>query len=247
MNAGHAPHGPETPPLCGVLVIDKPLGYTSMDVCAKIRNKFRRGGVPKGIKVGHGGTLDPLATGVLVVLVGRATRMCNRVMEGDKEYEAEIDLAHTSATHDRESPFIPAAVASIPDAEAVRQALGRFVGVVRQLPPAHSAMMVGGVRAYMLARSGEHVPLEARPVMIHSITPLDYAWPLLRIGVRCGKGTYIRSLARDIGAALNTGGTLTALRRTLAAPFDLSRARDLEAMPEALRPEDLDPLPDDIN
>jgi tRNA pseudouridine55 synthase len=232
-------------------VIDKPLVYSSMAVCRRVRGALVGGGAPRKIKVGHGGTLDPLATGVLVILVGRATRLCDRIMAGEKRYETEIDLAHISTTDDREGTISPVPVASPPTPERIDEALAAFTGRIQQRPPAHSAIWVGGERAYRLARRADraghgpagHPEMAARAVDIHQISVLKYAFPKLVIDVRCGKGTYMRSLARDIGAALGTGGMLTNLRRTAVGPFRIEEAVTLEALPRTLRPQDLAPVP----
>ncbi|GMV25166.1 MAG: tRNA pseudouridine synthase B [Phycisphaerae bacterium] len=237
----------QPPPLCGVLVIDKPLGRTSMNICAVMRAKLRRGGAPRGIKVGHGGTLDPLATGVLVVLVGKATRYCNQIMAGRKRYLATIDLAHTSPTHDHESEFVPfvpqRADFQAPSLQEVSSAIEGFTGTIQQTPPIHSAVNLGGARAYMLAREGMEVPVQPRTVTIDSIRVVSYQWPMLVLDVHCGKGTYMRSLAHDLGRSLGTGGTLEALQRTAAEPYTIEHARSFHELPESLRQDDLLPLP----
>ena len=231
---------PEPPPLNGLLIIDKQPGFTSMDVCALLRTRLRRGGAPKRVKVGHAGTLDPMATGVLVVLIGRATRLCDTLMTHEKEYEATIDLAHRSDTDDAEGDITPAPMSEpLPTREAVLAALATFVGVIAQRPPAFSALKVGGKRAYALAREGAAPVLQPRPVTIHCLSLLEYAWPFARVHVRCGKGTYIRSLARDLGEALGAGGMLTALRRTRVGEFDLTRALTLNQVPDVLTQSDL--------
>lgn len=240
-----------TPSPTGILVVDKPLGRTSMNICAVVRAKLRRGGAPKGVKVGHGGTLDPLATGVLVILIGKATRLCDLIMQGRKRYLMTIDLAHVSPTHDRESefsPFLPTSgPLTPPDPDRLAGALDAFLGTINQVPPIHSAINLGGTRAYHLAREGLHVPVRPRPVTIDSITTIEYRWPRLTIDVVCGKGTYMRSLARDIGLALGTGGVLDSLRRTQAAPFQIAQARDFDQLPFQLVQADLDPIPDHLH
>ncbi len=208
-------------------------------MCTLVRTRLRRGGAPKRIKVGHGGTLDPLATGVVVILVGRATRMCEVVMAGQKRYFAEVDLAHVSVTDDLEATAEAVAVACEPSLAEVERACAGFVGRIQQRPPAHSAMKVGGRRAYELARKGEDPGLVARPVEIHAIEVLEYAYPRLRIDVRCGKGTYIRSLARDMGVALGTGGMLVGLRRTRVGRFGIEQSVRPEDLPEAMGQGDL--------
>lgn len=220
----------------GVLVIDKPLGLSSMQVCAIVRGKLRAGGAPKRVKVGHGGTLDPLASGVLVVLVGRATKRCDQVMAGVKGYETTIDLSRLSSTDDLEGEMTDVGVASPPNAEQVRAACERWIGDVMQAPPAYSAIKVNGQRAYKMARRGEEVKLDARPIRIDSIEVLSYEWPMLTVRVVCGKGTYIRSLGRDIGSEMGVGGVLTALRRTRVGRFTIEQAVTLESLPDPMDP-----------
>lgn len=238
MSEGPANQPVPTP--CGLLVIDKPLGPTSMDVCRRIRWRLVQGGAPKRVKVGHGGTLDPLATGVLVVMVGKATKLCERVMAGTKVYVAEIDLSCFSSTDDQEGEKAEVAVAVAPSRAAVDAACVRFVGAaVMQTPPAYSAMKVDGERAYDMARRGEDVKLAARPVRIDRVEVKAYAWPLLTVEVECGKGTYIRSLARDIGGVLGTGGCLRSLRRTRVGEWGIERAQRLDGLPEKMGQSDL--------
>lgn len=228
----------------GLLIVDKPEGPTSMHVCRVVKAKLRRGGAAKSVKVGHGGTLDPLATGVVVVLVGRAaTRLCDEVMAGEKRYIAEVDLGHRSTTDDREGELTEISVLRAPTREEVEAACARFVGTIEQRPPAHSAVWVDGKRAYKLARAGEAPEMKARPVEVHEIGVVEYEFPRLVLDVRCGKGTYIRSLARDIGLALGTGGMLARLRRTAVGGFRIEDAVGLEALPEPMGQGDLLPLP----
>lgn len=239
----------DQPTPAGILIIDKPLHKTSMDVCANIRWRLRKAGAPKRIKVGHGGTLDPLATGVLVVLVGKATKLQDRVMVGQKIYEARVNLAHTSRTDDREGPIEPVDCSPV-SLEQVKAQIPNFVGTIMQRPPAYSAMKVGGKRAYAIARKAEdesQMPkLEARPIHIDDISITNYDWPLLDLTITCAKGTYIRSLARDIGTALNTGGMLDSLRRTRVGAFDISQSISLDDLPEAMTQGDLLPIPQSL-
>jgi len=209
----------------GVLLVDKPAGVTSHDVVARIRR-----GLPKGTKVGHAGTLDPFATGVLLVLVGRATKACERLMDAPKQYEATVKLGATTATDDPESPEISYAPHEPPTAAAVSGAVPRFVGDILQRPPAYSAMKVQGRRAYDLARGGNLVELEPRPVRVYGIDVLGYEWPFLTLRIDCGRGTYIRAIARDLGAVLGTGGYLTQLRRTRVGPFSADEAVTVERL-----------------
>ncbi len=226
----------DQPAPAGMLLIDKPFGMTSMGVCTRIRGKLRAGGAAKRIKVGHGGTLDPLATGLLVILIGKATKRCEQVMADTKEYTTTINLAVRNDTYDLESEPIPVSVDRSPSRDDIDRALRAFVGLIQQTPPAHSAMKVGGHRAYTLARRGEVPPLEPRTVRIDTLTVTNYEWPDLELAITCGKGTYIRSLARDIGIALNTGGVLTALRRTRTGTFHVDDAVSLEDLPDTLDP-----------
>lgn len=230
---------PETPPICGILSIHKPLGLTSMMVCRVVKGKLKSAGAPKKVKVGHGGTLDPLASGVLVVLIGRATKQQDRIMGTDKAYRAVVDLAHTSESCDMEFDPIPAEVDHEPTLEEVRLVCDRFVGVIEQTPPAYSAIKIDGRRAYAMARKGEEVEMKSRPVRIDSIEIIDYTWPMLEIDIRCGKGTYIRSLARDIGAELGVGGMLASLVRTAVGGFTINDAVELDDLPDPLDPWDL--------
>ncbi|MEX0653751.1 MAG: tRNA pseudouridine(55) synthase TruB [Phycisphaeraceae bacterium] len=204
--------------MMGLLVVDKPVGWSSMDVVRRVR------GAAKGVKTGHAGTLDPLATGVVVCCIGRATRQVERIMGLEKTYEATVDLSAFSTTDDLEGELQPVPVTEPVTRSAVEQACATFVGEIEQVPPAHSAMRVGGRRAYKLARAGQAVPLESRQVTVYAVEVLEYAWPAVRLRVRCGRGTYIRSLARDLGKALGTGGHLTALRRTAVGPYTLAQA-----------------------
>lgn len=223
----------------GLLLIDKPLDLTSMTVCRAIRRRLVAAGAPKRVKVGHGGTLDPLATGLMVMLIGKATRLCDRIMLGRKRYLAVIDLAHTSTTDDREGDLTELSLFRAPTREEIDRLLPNFTGTIQQRPPIHSAIWVDGKRSYHLARRGTASELPARPVIVHSIAVTDYAFPFLTIDVACGKGTYIRSLARDLGKALGCGGMLHALRRTEVAPFTIEQARDLETLPDRLTQSDL--------
>ena len=232
-------------PISGLLVIDKPIGPTSMGVCRLVRGRLKAAGAPKRIKVGHGGTLDPLASGVLVVMVGRATKLCDQVMAGEKRYETVIDLSVRSPTDDLES--VPEPVdAEVPTEEQVRAACERFVGEIEQVPPAHSAVHVNGRRAYELARSGQTFEIEPRRVRVESCTVIAYDWPLVSLDIRCGKGVYIRSIARDLGRALTGGGVMTALRRTAVGRFSVSDATALSDLPDPLHESDLDPLPESV-
>lgn len=231
-------------PLAGVLAVDKPLGPTSMRVCAAVRARLRRGGAHKRVKVGHGGTLDPLATGVLVVLIGSATRRQAEVMAGGKRYLAEIDLAHRSPTDDAEGPIEPVTCEPV-SREPADRALRAFVGEIMQHPPAFSAVKIDGRRAYRLARESADEPVipRARPVRVDSAEILAFEWPILTLEILCGKGTYIRSIARDLGTALGTGGMLRSLRRTAVGPWTIESCVRLDQLPDTLTQADLPQWP----
>lgn len=229
------------PDLNGLLVISKPLGWTSADVCRLIR---RRTG---GAKVGHAGTLDPLATGVLVVCLGRATKTIDALMATQKVYLATIDLSAFSTTDDAEGERTPIATdAQPPTIEQIKDVLVKqFTGDISQCPPAYSAVKIDGQRAYRLARAGKKVQPKPKRVMIHSIDVCRYDWPALELDITCGKGTYIRSIARDLGTALGTGGMLAALSRTRVGPFTLADAIEVDALPEKIEADSLRSLPTD--
>jgi tRNA pseudouridine55 synthase len=209
----------------GIINLDKPAGLTSARAVSRVKRML-----PSKAKVGHAGTLDPFATGVLLVLVGRATKACEKLMGAAKIYEAVIHLGATTPTDDVDSVETPWPSAAPVGNEMVKGILAQFVGDILQKPPAYSALKVGGRRAYVLARLGRAPKLSARTVRIDSIELLSYYWPLLGIRVRCGRGTYIRALARDIGEKLNVGGYLTALRRTSIGDFDISSSVSLETL-----------------
>lgn len=211
----------------GFLNLDKPLGLTSAHLLNKVKRLF-----PRGTKLGHAGTLDPLASGVLVAMVGKCTKLCETVMGQPKQYRAVIRLGATSATEDAEGPITPGENVIVPTVEQVDAVLSTFLGTIQQLPPAFSALKIGGKRACDRVRAGETVELKPRAIRIDAIARLDYAWPDLTILVDCGRGTYIRSLARDIGAALTTGGYLAGLVRTRVGAFRIEEAASLETLTE---------------
>lgn len=239
-DAGHFP--PPRPTPTGVLVIDKPLGMTSTHLCRVIKRRLMNGGSPKRIKVGHGGTLDPLATGIVVILIGKATPLCQRIMAGEKRYLAEIDLSHVSTTDDGEGVITPVEVALPPGREAVEHACAGFAGWIMQRPPVYSALKIAGRAAYDFARRGEEPKLEPRAVEVKSLDIVSYEWPRLVIDVGCGRGVYIRSLARDIGGALGAGGMLTGLRRTRVGRFTLDQAVHIDVLPNVLTQTELLPV-----
>jgi tRNA pseudouridine55 synthase len=206
----------------GVLVVDKPAGWTSHDVVQRVR------GILREKKIGHTGTLDPLATGVLVLCIGKATKIIRYLESDDKEYTAELKLGTTTETQDSEGRIVGTREYAPPSRDQVLDVLGQFSGVIRQKPPAYSALKVSGVPSYRLARAGTMTEHEERPVTIHRIELLEYRDPLVRFSVRCSKGTYVRTLCADIGERLGMGAHLTALVRTRAGMFRLDNARSLE-------------------
>jgi tRNA pseudouridine55 synthase len=193
----------------GILNIYKPAGVTSAVVVTRVKWL-----TPRGTKVGHAGTLDPFATGVLLVLVGRATRLSESLMSTPKQYVATVRLGATTPSDDPETPATPTPDALPVSPEALQKAIASQVGQIEQAPPVYSALKVGGKRASDRVRLGQTVVLSPRVVRIDAIELLDYAWPDVKIRVDCGRGTYVRAIARDIGAALGVGGYLTQLERT---------------------------------
>ena len=210
----------------GIIIIDKPADWTSMDVCAKLR------GILKEKKIGHAGTLDPMATGVLPVFVGNATRAVEFAEKGDKEYIAGLRLGVVTNTQDTTGEILEErAVTS--DRAALEAVLPRFVGEIDQIPPMFSAIKIGGKKLYELARSGKEVERKARRITIRELEVMEQLSEceyLLR--VRCSKGTYIRTLCHDIGAALGCGGCMASLRRTMAAGFTIDEAVTLAEVQE---------------
>lgn len=210
-----------TPTWEGVLNLDKPPGVTSRDIVNRVARLL-----PKKVKAGHAGTLDPLATGVLVICVGPATRLIEYVQRMGKTYRSTFRLGATSDTHDVDGVVIPSVDPRIPGLAEIEAALATQTGEVMQLPPAYSALKIEGRRAYELARAGEAVELAPRPVRIDEIRILAYEWPRLDVEVRCGSGTYIRSIARDLGESLGCGAVMESLARTRIGVFDQAEAAD---------------------
>ena len=227
----------------GFVVVDKPVGVSSMDVIRRVRAAASRARGVKKTKCGHAGTLDPLASGLVICCLGKATKSVDHLMGLTKVYETEVDLSAFTATDDREAARQEVAVAEPPSREAVERACFSFVGpAIEQVPPAYSAIHVQGQRAYDLARRGEDVKMRPRLVRIDAIELLGYDWPIARLRITCGKGTYIRSVGRDLGVALGTGGHLAALRRTATGCFNVEDAVPLEAFKDGW-PEGLTLLP----
>jgi tRNA pseudouridine55 synthase len=221
-----------TPAPTGLVVVDKPAGMTSHDVVARVR---RLAGTRK---VGHAGTLDPMATGVLLVGVNRATRLLGHLALTEKAYDAVVRLGAATTTDDADGETTSRAPADGIADEPVRAAFAGLVGQIEQVPSSVSAIKVDGRRAYARARAGENVELKARPVTVHAIEVRDIVrhdeMLDVTVSVRCSSGTYIRAIARDVGAALGVGGHLTALRRTAVGPFTLGEARTLDALGDHL-------------
>jgi tRNA pseudouridine55 synthase len=208
----------------GLLVIDKPPGITSRDAVDCVQTWF-----PPGTRIGHTGTLDPLATGVLVLCIGSATRLVEYVQRMGKTYQATIALGVRSDTDDADGVVIPVDGALPLSRSDVLAALERFLGEIEQIPPSYSAANIAGKRAYALARKGRQVELAPRQVRIDAINLLAYQYPLLELEVHCGKGTYIRSLARDLGEVLGCGALVQTLRRTRVGPFTIESGMSLES------------------
>ena len=206
----------------GIFIIDKPAGWTSMDVCAKVRGIFHEK------RVGHGGTLDPMATGVLPVFVGRATRAVEFAEHGRKEYVAGLRLGLVTDTQDITGTVLEQRPVSV-TREQVETILPRFLGEIRQIPPMYSAIKVNGQKLYELARKGQEVERKPRSVTIYALELLEQTGETeFTLRCLCSKGTYIRTLCHDIGQALGCGGTMSSLRRTMAAGFTLEQAAALE-------------------
>jgi tRNA pseudouridine55 synthase len=222
----------------GWIILDKPLGLGSTQAVSAAKRALRTGGYPK-FKVGHGGTLDPLATGVLPIAIGEATKLSGRMLDSDKVYHFTIGFGLETDTLDAEGKAV-AHSDRRPTLEEIDAVLPRFTGSIEQIPPAYSAIKVDGERAYDLARAGEQVEMKARAVTIHSLSihereGEDDGLAEITLSASVSKGTYIRSLARDIARALGTVGHVTMLRRTKAGPFTLSDAISLDKMDEAAK------------
>jgi tRNA pseudouridine55 synthase len=209
----------------GVINLDKPSGLSSAAAVSRVKRLL-----PRGTRIGHAGTLDPFATGVLLLLIGKATRSSNFFLDAPKTYEAIVKLGATTPTDDPESDEIPTINPIPPDLQTIRAAADRLIGTHPQLPPAYSAKKIGGRRAYVLARSGKPVNLRPQNVRIDEIDILAWQWPLLQLRIDCGRGTYIRAIARDIGEQTQTGGYLTQLRRTRIGRFSADQSISLDQL-----------------
>ena len=208
----------------GLLNIDKPPGITSRDVVNRVQR------LVKPHKAGHAGTLDPLATGVLIVAVGQATRLVEYLQRMPNTYRATFLLGRTSDTEDVDGAVVELDNPPIPDRQQVENAAWRLIGTIQQRPPAYSAVKVAGQRAYKQARRGETFELAARRVEVHSIEITRYEYPELELLVRCGSGTYVRSLGRDLAQSLGSGAVMSALRRLAIGPLDVREALAYDAI-----------------
>jgi tRNA pseudouridine55 synthase len=206
----------------GVLIINKPRGWTSHDVVNRVRKILQEK------QIGHTGTLDPLATGVLVLCIGKATKIVRYLEADDKEYTAELKLGSTTDTQDSDGRVLVTHEYSPPSVEQVRDAMNSFQGSISQRPPAFSALKVNGIPSYRLARQGTLQELAKRPITVHEIRLLDYADPIVRFTARCSKGTYVRTLCADIGEQLGMGAHLVSLIRTRSGRFGLDQALTIE-------------------
>ncbi len=213
-----------TDPFDGILLVDKPTGLTSHDVVYRIRRHFNLK------KVGHGGTLDPAATGLLVILLGRGTRVSNRFMTSDKTYEGTITLGITTDSQDAEGQILKETDASGISRSQLEEAIAKFKGDMFQIPPMVSAIKMAGVPLYKLARKGEEVERKPRFIHLYEFRLLDFTPPKGTFVVRCSKGTYVRTLCHDIGETLGVGAHLSQLRRTESAGYNVSQAVTLDQL-----------------
>ncbi|MEK6642926.1 MAG: tRNA pseudouridine(55) synthase TruB [Planctomycetota bacterium] len=214
----------------GLLNLYKPVGKSSAHYVYKLRSVF-------GIrKVGHSGTLDPFADGVLVACIGRGTKLVERLMDLPKLYRTTLRLGITNTTYDTEKPFEPVPGASPQELSAIESALSAMTGLVQQVPPAFSAVRIGGIQSYKLAKEGKTAPRQSRQVRIDRIDILAYDWPTLSLDILCGRGTYIRAIARDLGKTLACGACCETLQRRAVGPFRIEDAVDLQtASPDSVR------------
>lgn len=221
-----------------VLAVDKPLDWTSFDAVNKIKFAIRKTHKLKKFKVGHAGTLDPKATGLLIICIGRATKTIPELMGRSKRYVATIKLGETTPSYDTETEPNETFPTEHITQELIEATLPQFTGDIMQVPPVFSALKKDGKRLYEMARKGEEVDIPARPIVIHSIDILSFKNDELILDIHCGKGTYIRSLAHDLGAALNSGGYLIGLRRTAIGDVSVDGAYSVEQVCEKVWAED---------
>ena len=213
-----------------VLYVKKPLHWTSFNLVSKLRWKLQRTLKVKKLKVGHAGTLDPLATGVMIICTGKATKLIESFQYQTKEYVATLELGATTPSFDLELPVDAVFEVQHINRELVDKVISGFVGEIWQTPPMYSAVKVDGKRAYDYARDGQDIELKSKLLVIDEIEVLDFSLPILKIRVVCSKGTYIRALARDIGLALGSGAHLTALERTRIGDVKLEDCKEIEDM-----------------
>ncbi len=229
-----------------ILYIDKPLGWTSFDAVKRVRGALLRRLKLKKLKVGHAGTLDPLSTGVMIVCTGKATKRIDELQAGVKEYIATLALGATTPSFDLETEIDATYPTAHITRELTEKVLSQFIGRIEQVPPAFSACKIDGKRAYDLARSGQTVDLKAKVLVIDEIELQSFAPDQITIRVVCSKGTYIRALARDIGAALGSGAHLTALRRTRVGDVTLDKCLSVEQAAELIKTVEIE-TPEDNN
>lgn len=220
---------------CGIVAVDKPTGYTSRQIVDRVAK------IVRPAKTGHAGTLDPLATGVLVIAIGSATRLISYIQQGRKHYVGQFRLGVRSNTDDIEGEIVAGGETGHVTREILDQVVARFAGVISQTPPQFSAVHVGGKRAYAMARKGEQVEIAPRPVEVHSIRVPQFEGTEFELDIECGSGTYVRSIGRDIGEELGCGAIMTSLRRLKVGAFDLNTAisfdqLDRDRLQAAIRP-----------
>ena len=223
-----------------ILYVDKPLGWTSFDAVKRVRGALLRRTGLKKLKVGHAGTLDPLATGVMIICTGRATKRIEELQAGVKEYVATMALGATTPSFDLETEIDATYPTEHITRELVESVLTKFVGKIEQVPPSFSACKVDGQRAYVSARKGKEVELKPKTLVIDELELLDFSPQAITIRVVCSKGTYIRALARDIGAALGSGAHLTALKRTRVGDIGLDKCLTVDQAAELIKIVDIE-------
>lgn len=225
-----------------IIAVNKPYGMSSFGALARVRYLISRRMGVKRVKTGHAGTLDPLATGVLILCTGRATKRIEELQAHSKEYTATLQLGATTPSYDMEHPVDATFPTSHITRESIENVLARFVGDIEQVPPSYSACKINGNRAYELKRKGKDVELTPKNIHIDSIELTDFDEETMRMGIRvnCGKGTYIRALARDIGRALGSGAYITTLCRTRVGEFTIDRCLDLDEVEEWLENQEIE-------
>ena len=225
-----------------IIAVNKPYGMSSFGALARVRYLISRRMGVKRVKTGHAGTLDPLATGVLILCTGRATKRIEELQAHSKEYTATLQLGATTPSYDMEHPVDATFPTSHITRESIEKVLARFVGDIEQVPPSYSACKINGSRAYELKRKGKDVELTPKNIHIDSIELTDFDEETMRMVIRvnCGKGTYIRALARDIGRALGSGAYLTTLCRTRVGEFTIDRCLDLDEVEEWLENQEIE-------